>query len=73
MVEFGYRKYPGERILMIKLIHDEHTTLNMGIVKHLNNTVRKVRKYNLEMPSNGKANRSFTTQSRVRFIPDSVM
>ena len=71
--EFAYRKYPGEPILMIKLIHDEHTTLTMGIVKHLNNTVRKVRKYNLEMPSNGKANRSFTTQSRVRFIPDSVM
>lgn len=71
--EFAYRKYPGEPILMLKLIHDEKTSLPMGIVKHLNNTVRKVRKYNLEMPSNGKATRSFTTQSRVRFIPEAVM
>lgn len=72
--EFAYRKYPGEPILMIKLIHDEKTALPMGLVKHLNNTVRKIRKYNIEMPeSGGRPIRSFTTQSRVRFIPESVM
>jgi hypothetical protein len=71
--EFSFRKYPGEPILMIKLIHDEKTSLPMGLVKHLNNTVRKVRKYNLELPATGKVPRSFTTHSRVRFIPESVM
>lgn len=72
--EFAYRKYPGEPILMMKLIHDERTSLPMGIVRHLNNTVRKVRRYSLEMPEKGgRPTRSFTTQSRVRFIPESVM
>jgi len=72
--EFSYRKYPGEPILMLKLVHDERTSLPMGIVRHLNNTVRKIRKYNMEIPANGsRSPRSFTTQSRVRFIPEAVM
>jgi hypothetical protein len=69
--EFAYRKYPGELIKMIKLIHDEVCDLPMGIVRHLNNTVRKVRKYKLEMSPEGQAKtaRPYTAQSRVRFIP----
>ena len=40
-IEFAHRKYPGEPIQIIKLIHGEICDLPMGIVKHLNNTKEK--------------------------------
>lgn len=73
-LEFSYRKYPGESIKIIKLIHGEICDLPMGIIKHLNNTKKKVRRYNLELPSaGGKPPRSFETISRVRFTPTDVL
>jgi hypothetical protein len=73
-LEFTYRRYPGEPIQIIKLVHGEICDLPMGIVKHLNNTKKKVRRYNMEMPEKGKnAPRSFETVSRVRFTPTSVL
>lgn len=73
-LEFTYRKYPGEPIQIIKLIHGEICDLPMGIVKHLNNTKKKVRRYNMEIaPSGQRAPRSFETISRVRFTPMSVL
>lgn len=73
-LEFAYRKYPGEPIQMIKMIHGEICDLPMGIIKHLNNTKRKIRRYNLELPSNGgRAPRSYETVSRVRFTPTDVL
>jgi hypothetical protein len=72
--EFAYRKYPGESVKMIKLIHGEICDMPMGIIKHLNNTKRKVRRYNLELPSSGgKVPRSYETVSRLRFTPTDVM
>jgi hypothetical protein len=68
--EFTYRKYPGESVKIIKLIHGEICDLPMGIIKHLNNTKKKVRRYNLELPAGpGKTPRSYETISRVRFTP----
>ena len=73
-LEFAYRKYPGEPIQMIKMIHGEICDLPMGIIKHLNNTKKKVRKYSLELPSNnGKVPRSYEVISRVRFTPMDVL
>lgn len=73
-LEFAYRKYPGEPIMMIKLIHGEICDLPMGIIKHLNNTKKKVRRYNMELAANGKKQpRSFETISRVRFTPTDVL
>jgi hypothetical protein len=73
-LEFSYRKYPGEPIQMIKMIHGEICDLPMGIVKHLNNTKRKIRRYSMELPTNGqKVPRSYETVSRVRFTPTSVL
>ena len=73
-LEFAYRKYPGEPILMIKLIHGEICDLPMGIVKHLNNTKKKVRRYNLELNASGKKPpRSYEVISRVRFTPTDVL
>lgn len=73
-LEFSYRKYPGESIKIIKLTHGEICDLPMGIIKHLNNTKKKVRRYNMELPSSGgKPPRSFETVSRVRFTPTDVL
>jgi hypothetical protein len=73
-LEFSHRIYPGEPIQIIKLIHGEITDLPMGIVKHLNNTKKKVRRYNMELPANGQRTpRSYETISRVRFTPMSVL
>ena len=73
-LEFSYRKYPGEPIQIIKLIHGEICDLPMGIIKHLNNTKRKIRRYNMELPSDGKRPpRSYEVVSRVRFTPTDVL
>ena len=73
-LEFSYRKYPGEPIQIIKLIHGEICDLPMGIIKHLNNTKKKVRRYSMEMPASGQRTpRSFEVVSRVRFTPSSVL
>ncbi len=73
-LEFAYRKYPGEPIQMIKMIHGEICDLPMGIVKHLNNTKKKVRRYSMELPATGqRIPRSYETVSRVRFTPTNVL
>jgi hypothetical protein len=73
-LEFTHRIWPGEPIQIIKLIHGEICDLPMDIVKHLNNTKKKVRRYNLELPANGqRVPRSYETISRVRFTPTSVL
>ena len=73
-LEFAYRKYPGESIQMIKMIHGEICDLPMGIVKHLNNTKKKVRRYSMELAAAGQKNpRSYETVSRVRFTPTNVL
>ena len=73
-LDFTYRKYPGEPIRIIRLTHGEICDLPMGIIKHLNNTKKKVRRYNLEIPSaGGKPTRTFETISRVRFTPTDVL
>ena len=63
--------YPG-LIQKYTLIHGEICDLPMGLVKHLNNTYHKVRKYmNVEQPTNGavKTPMTFDTRSRIRFVP----
>jgi hypothetical protein len=73
-LEFSYRKYPGEPIQIIKLIHGEICDLPMGIIKHLNNTKKKVRRYSMELPATGqRMPRSYDTVSRVRFTPTNVL
>lgn len=73
-LEFTYRKYPGEPIQIIRLVHGEICDLPMGMVKHLNNTKKKVRRYNLELPGSGaRMPRSYETISRVRFTPTNVL
>ena len=69
-LEFALRIYPGEPIQMFKFIHGEICDIPMGIVRHLNNTKKKVRRYNLELQKDGKTPpRTYETISRVRFTP----
>jgi len=75
-LEFAYRFYPGETMKIIKLTHGEICDLPMGIIKHLNNTKKKVRRHNLQMNIDGvgKApSRTYDTISRVRFTPTDVL
>jgi len=73
-LEFAYRKYPGEPIQMIKMIHGEICDLPMGIIRHLNNTKKKIRRYSMELAASGqRAPRAYETVSRVRFTPTAVL
>ena len=75
--EFNYRFFPGESIKTIRLIHGEICELPMGIVKHLNNTIKKIRNYDMNPQSavdigSGQKIRmpqQYTKVSRLRFTP----
>jgi len=70
--EFAYRIYPGDQIQQFTLIHGEICTVPMGIVKHLNGTKKKIRRYkDVEQPSSGalRLPKTYESISRVRFIP----
>ena len=69
--EFTYRLYPGI-IAKYHLVHGEICDLPLGLVKHLNNTYHKIRKYmNVEQPATGSVTTPMTyeTRSRIRFVP----
>ncbi len=73
-LDFSRRIYPGEPIQIIRLVHGEICDIPMGIVRQVNNTKRKVRRYNMEIPMiGGKPARSYETVSRCRFTPMDVM
>lgn len=79
-LEFNYRYFPDDLLVTYKFIHGEVCEIPMGLVKHLNNTVKKVRKIGIqsgaerggELPSKGLPT-SFETTSRVRFTPVEVL
>lgn len=70
--EFAYRIFPGDQIQQFTLVHGEICTIPMGLVKHLNGTKKKIRRYkDVEQPMQGalRLPKSYETMSRVRFIP----
>jgi hypothetical protein len=76
-LEFSYRFFPDDVLINYKFYHGEICEIPMGLVKHLNNTVKKVRKIGAdtgadrgnELPSHGKVPMSYEYISRVRFTP----
>ncbi|HEY3527479.1 MAG TPA: hypothetical protein VGK47_14885 [Nitrososphaeraceae archaeon] len=71
-LDFSYRYFPGDPLVTIKLTHGEVTELPMGIVKHLNNTVKKIRKMNPDILESGPVRgvpATYEKQSRIRFTP----
>lgn len=76
-LDFTYRWFPEDPIRTIRLTHGEICELPMGIVKHLNNTKKKIRKFGANMGAELKEGRgipqAYEVQSRVRFTPVDVM
>lgn len=78
-LEFTYRIFPGEPIGKYRLVHGQIYEIPMGVVKHLNNTKKKIRKFAMSAP--GEASEltgrgipsSFEVQSRVRFTSTDLM
>lgn len=66
--EFDYRFFPGEPIRKIHLTHGEITDMPLGLVKHLNGTMRKVRTLNLEQGNKGLMS-TYQKFSRLKFTP----
>jgi hypothetical protein len=77
--EFSLRKYPGDHIQKFEFIHGEICEIPLGIVKHLNGTKRKIRRYaemeKVEQSPNGaiRPPRTYDTISRVRFVPSEYL
>lgn len=77
--EFCHRFFPGEPILQIRLIHGEICELPMGLVRHLNNTYKKVRSFAASSPDKAAEMKmrgvptTVEKTSRVRFIPMDAM
>ncbi len=79
-IEFNYRIFPEDLLVTYKFVHNEVCEIPMGLVKHLNNTVKKIRCFGLDDGS-GRGNQlpdrgvpsTFQSTSRVRFIPESVL
>lgn len=73
-LEFTYKFFPGEPIQKYTITHGEICELPLGVVKILNNCVKKVRKYDMSSPAGmGKMPKSFSTESRLKFTPSEYM
>ena len=72
-LEFTYRWFKEDLLTTYKLTHGEICELPMGIVKHLNNTYKKIRTLDGTLMGNGKPNYAVTKTSRVRFTPMDVL
>ncbi len=73
-LDFAYRYFKDDPLYTIRLMHGEITELPMGIVKHLNNTKKKIRKMDTTMDQTMRGvPRSYEVQSRVRFTPIDVI
>ena len=76
-LDFTTRFYPGEPIRTIHITHGEICDLPLGLVKHLNNTYKKVRNYDLSKTIDdsmrGPMPTTYQKVSRVRFTPIDVM
>ena len=74
--EFTYKIYPGRPIQTFQFVHGEICEIPLGIVKHLNGTKKKIRRYkDVEQPQTGalKLPRTYETTSRIRFVPQEYL
>ena len=74
-LDFCYRFFKDDPIYTIRLTHGEICELPMGIVKHLNNTYKKVRTMLPNLDQNGNRGIPSTVErtSRVRFTSVEVL
>ena len=62
-LEFNYRFFPEDLLVTYKLTHGEECEIPMGLVKHLNNTKKKIRTFASELGNRGVPS-SFESISR---------
>ena len=69
-LDFTYRWFKDEPIATFRLIHGETCELPMGVIKHLRNTRKKIRKFgqDLTMIKNGVPS-TYETVLRISFTP----
>ena len=75
-LEFNYRYFPEDMLVTYKFMHGEICEIPMGLVKHLNNTKKKVRNMGLtsgaergsELPKIVGPS-SWETTARIRLTP----
>lgn len=72
-LDFTYRYFKGDPIQVIRLNHGEIVELPMGIVKHLNNTYKKIRTLGAEITNSRGVPSTYQKVSRVRFTPMEVL
>ena len=73
-LDFAYRFFKDDPLFTIRLTHGEICELPMGIVKHLNNTKKKIRKLDFQHdPTTRGVPKTYEVQSRVRFTPIDVI
>lgn len=78
-IEFTYRFFPEDLLLTYKFVHGETCEIPMGLVKHINNTTKKVRTVGVNdgsergnmLPNKGLPT-TYETQSRIRFISEDM-
>jgi len=68
-IEFPYRVFPEDLLVSYKFVHGEVCEIPQGIVKHINNTVKKVRTFSTGALVRGLPS-TFEAESRIRFIPE---
>ena len=75
-LEFNYRFFPEDLLVTYKLVHGEVCEIPKGLVRHLNNTKKKIRTFGIvdgsvrgnALPDRGLPS-TYETNSRVRFTP----
>ena len=75
-IEFNYRIFPEDMLVSYKFLHGETCEIPMGLVKHINNTRKKVRMFGMQdgegiggkLPNRGLPS-SYEKTSRIRFVP----
>ena len=73
-LDFVHRFFNDDPIYTIRLTHGEICELPMGIVKHLNNTKKKIRSLDASYSANNRGvPKTYETQSRIRFTPVDVL
>ncbi len=67
-IEFNYRYFPEDMLVSYKFVHNEVCEVPMGLIKHINNTKKKIRIFSDELTDRGVPS-TYTTNSRIRFTP----
>ena len=71
-IEFNYRIFPEDLLVSYKFVHNEVCEIPMGLVKHINNTKKKIRVFSDELTERGVPS-TYTVNSRIRFTPIDVL